>query len=378
MKSKSEFRVKTVLFESQMEDINYNFKMIKVQNPKTKTLRSISKKANVSIATASRVLSGAKTAVKISEKTRNRVLKVAKGIDYHPNIFARSLRLRKSFTVGLVVSSIEDYFFGPIIKGVERILRSKGYHLILVDAENNSEKELFCIQDLFSRMVDGILIAGIPAGYGKEGLLHLAEKDIPVVCIARQIDGNLPWIAVDNELGGFLATEHLIMLGHKRIGFISGPPKQPDCQSRLAGYRAAFTKHGLKFNKDLIVIVKDASPLPETGYKAIMKEFSHRQMNMTACFAYNDFMALGAMKAIATKGRKVPQDFSIVGFDDILLASYCLPSLTTVRQPLEEMGKKAASLLMNIILKQNIDDKEKKIVLPPNLIVRNSTTGIAV
>jgi len=340
-----------------------------------RNLRAISKKANVSIATASRVLSGAKTVVKISEKTRKKVMEAAKELDYIPNVFAKSLRLRKSFTIGLVVSNIEDYFFGPIIRGVERNLKYKGYHLILADAEDDIEKETFCVHDLYGRMVDGILIAGIPAGYEKEKLPTNERKKVPLICIARQIDSHLPSVAIDNELGGFLATEHLIMLGHRRIGFLSGPPMLPDCQSRLAGYKSAFKKYGLKLDKNLIM-VKNTSPLPETGYKAMIEGFLNKSIKMTACFAYNDFMAMGAMKALLQKGRKIPENFSIVGFDDILPAAYSTPPLTTVRQPLEEIGRRATSMLLNIISKPDSDYVGEKLVLQPKLIVRGSTRKI--
>ena len=344
-----------------------------------KTLRSVSEKAHVSVATASRVLNGTRTIVPISEKTRRKVLEAADGLDYQPNIFAKCLRLKKSFTIGLVMSNIEDYFFGPIIRGIEKILQPNGYHFIIVDAEDSGEKELLCVEDLLKRRVDGVLVVGVPVvGCREEGEARLKEKGIPSVFVARQTNNNAPCVIVDNERGGFLATEHLILLGHRRIGFLSGPPLQPDGISRLAGYRKAFKKYGVPLRDDLIVAMDDATPLPQTGYKAMMRKFSRKQTDMTACFAYNDLLAMGALTAMAAKKRNIPEDFSIVGFDDILTASYFVPPLTTVRQPLEEMGRKAASLLLDIISKQsNGDDAGRKIVLQPELMIRKTTAKMA-
>ncbi|MBI3991006.1 MAG: LacI family DNA-binding transcriptional regulator [Candidatus Omnitrophica bacterium] len=331
------------------------------------TLKDVSRKAQVSVGTVSRVLSRSKTAVPISERTRAKVLKIAEELNYHPNIFARGLRLRKSYTIGLIIADIEDPFYGPIIRGIEEILLLNGYHFLLSDAKNDGTRETFCCEDLLKRQVDGILISGVPANVKEKGMEILKQKQIPVVLIGRISRLNFPVVIVDNEKGGFYATEHLIKLGHRRIGFLSGPEEQPDCLKRLIGYKMALKRYDIKFEECLIA---KANHTPETGY-TVMKELLQSIPGLTACFAYNDLIAVGAMRAINEEGIKIPEDFSIIGYDDIRVAPYLEPPLTTIRQPLKEMGVKAASLILKLISSKKA--KDTNAILEPELVIRKST-----
>ncbi|MBI3991005.1 MAG: LacI family DNA-binding transcriptional regulator [Candidatus Omnitrophica bacterium] len=333
------------------------------------TLKEVAQKAKVSVSTASKVLSQSKTAIPISRETKEKVITAAKELKYHPNLFARSLRTGKTYTVGFIVADIEDPFFAPIISGVEHSLGSAGYHFLLSNAKDTSGEESFYLEYYRRKRVDGILLAGVTKAPVSDSILKAYQKETSIVLISRKTgNDNIPSVIVDNVEGGYKATKHLLKLGHRKILFLSGPPEKPDCQARLEGYKKALKEAGLPFRKEMLKI---ANHTPDKGYN-VMKDILNQRKDITAAFAYNDYIAFGAIRAIKEMGMNIPKDFSIVGFDDILMASYVDPPLTTIRQPLKDMGKKAAELLLQRILSSK-KSVFNDVVLNPDLIIRNST-----
>ena len=335
---------------------------------KTLTLKNIAKKVGVSTSTVSRVLNGTPSRIPVSEKTKRKVHKLVKELDYHPDVYARSLRSRKSYTVGVVIEDVEDPYFGPVIRAIEETLIPRDYHFLVTNARNEGKRELVCVDYLLSRLVEGIIFAGTPEGYNDEAIKKVTKKGIPCVLLKRKSGMRLPSITINNENGGYIATQHLLKLGHQRIAFLSGPAHKSDSQNRLKGYKKALREFGIGSQEKLI---EKGNHTPESGYK-MMKRLLKKCPETTACFAYDDLVALGAMKAIQEEGKRIPEDFSIVGFDDNLPVQYPYPPLTTVRQPVREMGGRAVNLLLDSILSGGKKPAET-VVFPLKLIIRQTT-----
>lgn len=338
---------------------------------KNLTLKDIAEKAGVSTGTVSRILTRAASGITISGKTRRKVLKLVEELGYHPDIYARSLRTRRTYTVGVIIEDIEDPYFGPIIGGIEEVLIPQDYHFLITDAKDSGERESVCVDYFLSRRVEGIIFAGSPAGHSDEPIRKVVKRALPGVLLNRESRLHLPYVAGDDQRGGYLATKHLLKLGHKRIAFLSGPPAKLDSQNRLKGYSKALKECRIHFDERL---VEGANHTLRSGCQA-MKRLLRRCPEVTACFAYNDLLALGAIEALREERRRIPEDFSIVGFDDIPFAQYSNPRLTTVRQPVRELGRKSAEVLLEI-LSASKKKSLKTIMLEPELIIRKTTKSV--
>jgi len=335
------------------------------------TLKKIAKRAGVSIATASRVLNDRPSQIRISEETKKKVLKIATELDYHPNIFARSLRTRKTGIVGVIVSDITDPYFGGIIDGVEKVLNENDYYFLLSSAQNSPQKEELYLTRLRKSRVDGLLILGGALRFTNGEVKQLASSSIPIVVVGRKSPHpNISSVTVDNFTGGFLGTEHLIKLGHQDIVHIATVEPREDGKERLNGYRSAMEKYGIK---DKCWIEK-GDITAESGCK-VMTRILKKAPTPTAVFTYNDMSALGVMRAIRDQELRIPENIAVVGFDDIPIAVHFDPALTTVRQPQEEMGRKGAKLLMRAIKENNKSNRRENIVLEAKLIIRKSSGG---
>ena len=335
------------------------------------TLKKIAKKAGVSVATASRVLNDRPSQIRISEQTKKKVLKIATELDYHPNIFARSLRTRKTGIVGVIVSDITDPYFGGIIDGVEKVLNENDYYFLLSSAQNSPQKEELYLTRLRKSRVDGLLILGGALRFTNGEVKQLASSSIPIVVVGRKSPHpNISSVTVDNFTGGFLGTEHLIKLGHQDIVHIATVEPREDGKERLNGYRSAMEKYGIK---DKCWIEK-GDITAESGCK-VMTRILKKAPTPTAVFTYNDMSALGVMRAIRDQELRIPENIAVVGFDDIPIAVHFDPALTTVRQPQEEMGRKGAKLLMRAIKENNKSNRRENIVLEAKLIIRKSSGG---
>lgn len=335
------------------------------------TIKDVAEKAGVSITTVSHVINQTRY---VSEELTQKVCQAMKDLDYHPNTLARSLRSGRTKTIGLVVPDISNLFFAEISRKLEDKGFEYGYSVILCNSDDDNSKEESYIDILLAKQVDGIIF--ISAGGSESNLIKPLASDIPVVITDRDIEGiNSDVVLIENRKGGYEATNYLISLNHKKIACISGPsPITPSAQ-RVDGYQQALADAGIRFEKDLLRVGDFRF---ESGEQA-MRELLAIPEPPTAVFVCNDMMALGAMRAIKDFGKSVPEDVSVVGFDNVPLSSVIYPSLTTVAQPIKEMADLIVELLVEKI---QVKEKQKRhkemepsyqrIVLDTQLLVRDS------
>jgi LacI family transcriptional regulator len=303
----------------------------------TATIADVAARAGVSTATVSRVLAGIGRA---RPETKARVLEAARALDYRPSEVARSLKRRSTQTLGLVITDIENPYFPQLVRSVEDAARAVGYTVLLCNAADDPEREAAYLELLADRRVDGLIIAASSLG-ARHGE-WLASPPVPVVLVNTAApDVGLPAIMSDNEGGGRIATEHLLALGHRRFGYLMPPPRNVDAPARVSGVRAALSAAGLP---PAALIVVRGEPLVPGGVAAT-DEILDRIPETTAFLAYNDLMAIGALRALRQRQRPVPAAASVVGFDGVALAGYVDPPLTTVAQRTEEMGRWAVARL---------------------------------
>lgn len=328
------------------------------------TIDEIAKLAGVSKTTVSRVLNNKPD---VKPETREIIMSLISKYDFQPNAFAKAISLKKSQTIGLIIPYEADYifsnpFYAEVMRGISTEIDKHGYYLLLCYTHEDNYIDIYK-----QKRVDGYILMS-PGRYHKDIVKLLKEVNAPFVATAK-VPGerNVLYVDVNNYLGAVLAVEYLISLGHKRIGFIiNGPQILASSQERLKGYRTILSKHGIEYDKE---IVKIGDTSVKSGYTA-MKQLLELGDSLTAVFVANDMMAIGAIKAIKEEGKNIPNDISVIGFDDIPLAEVIDPPLTTVRQPAFEKGEKAAKLLIKMIEQK---EKIKSEVLRVELIVRNST-----
>jgi LacI family transcriptional regulator len=335
----------------------------------TSTIADVATRAGVSTATVSRVLSGVGGA---RPATRERVVEAARELGYRPSGVARSLKLRTTRTYGLIVTDIENPFFPQLVRAVEDAARDDGYAILLCNAANDPDREGAYLDLLVDRRVDGVVIAASSLGVRHREWLDAAP--LPVVLVNCSAPGvRLPSIASDNRSGGRLAAEHLVRLGHRRIGALTATPRNPDAPDRLQGVRAALKAAGLD-PAAMPVATGDAGV---AGGERAMRELLAAAPDTTGVVAYNDLTAIGAIRAVRASGRIVPDDVSVVGFDDVDLAAFVDPPLTTIAQSTGDMGRWAVARLAEAISRNGggatDEDATAEVILPVRLVVRGST-----
>jgi LacI family repressor for deo operon, udp, cdd, tsx, nupC, and nupG len=324
-------------------------------------IADVAKMANVSTATVSRVISNAGT---VKKETADKVLEAINKLNYKPNMLARQLRRLETKTIIVIIPDITNTFFSNVLRGIESVATEYAYQVLLGDAQNIVERESSYLAVLGEKKADGVIL--LTARTDQRALEEIS-KEFPVVLACEYFEGsNLPTVSIDNISSARKATEHLISLNHKRIGHISGPLKVVVGRDRLKGFNQAMAQHGL-FVDPLLVQEGDFSYA--SGFN-LMKKLLTLEVPPTAVFTANDEMAMGAIKAAKSKGFKVPEDLSVVGFDDIKFASIFEPALTTIAQPTFDMGKKAMELLLKLI--NNKELEKNQIILADELIVRDS------
>ncbi len=318
--------------------------------------------ARVSAKTVSRVINNDSH---VSRVTRARVQDVVARLGYRPNPLARGLATRKTRSVGLVIADINNPFFPEVVRGIEDQATPRGYHVILLDTDEDRSNEARSIEFLLAEHVDGLIVCGSRAPGSI--LLDVARR-LPLVLINRMLPGQVAWtVMTDNYLGGHRATSHLLSLGHRRIGYLGGPALSQASRQRLRGYRAALRDYGLPYDPRLI-----AAGRPEiSGGRDVAARVIGMNEPPTALFAYDDLMAIGAVEEITRRGLRVPEDVAVVGFDDIELAKFATPPLTTVSQPKYQLGREATRLLLALLNEEHAP-RRRTVVLPPTLIVRTS------
>jgi LacI family transcriptional regulator len=330
------------------------------------TIREVAESAGVSYATVSHVINNTRL---VSPETRERVLAAMAALNYRPNALARSLRQGKTNTIGLVLPDSANPFFAEISRSIEDETFRKGYSVFLCNTELDTQRELFYVDVLSKKQVDGIIF--IAAGDQADSLDFLLRRNLPVVMIDRNVPNvELDAVLTDNQLGGLLATRHLLDLGHTRIACIAGPSSITPSAERIIGYRKALEQAGLAYDETLIV---RGDYHAQSGL-----EITHAILRMdprpTAIFALNDLMALGALRAAAEAGYSVPRDLAVVGYDDLELSRFTNPPLTTIAQPKKEIGVQAVNLLIDRMSQRS--KPPTRLVLPPELIVRRSTQAL--
>jgi DNA-binding LacI/PurR family transcriptional regulator len=330
------------------------------------TLADVARQAGVTTATVSNVLTGR---VAVRDTTRARVLQAVEELGYHPNLVARSLSSGKTFTIALIVPTITNPFFSEVVEEAERIAEQHDYQLLLCTTHNQLELSKSNIERMASRWVDGFIVMGMAVDI--EDVLTVAARGKPVVLSVWNQDPRaqaVPIVDIDFRYAGELGTQHLIALGHRHIAAIVEMPVQ---QSRLDGYKIALAAADIPFVPEYVI---GADSSFESGYHGAVKLFQLAQPP-TALFVGNDLMALGAIEALNQLRLRVPEDVSVVGVDDIILAQYAHPPLTTISIPKKEMARSATDLLLRRINAMPQDDKTPHMMLVrPHLVQRQSTS----
>ncbi|XJZ27965.1 LacI family DNA-binding transcriptional regulator [Bacillota bacterium Lsc_1132] len=325
----------------------------------------VAKKANVSTATVSRVLSrpGA-----VKEATTEKVLKAIEDLNYQPNVLARQLRRLETNTILVVVPDITNPFFSNVLRGIQSVAVDNGYQVLLGDTCNDVELENGYLDILQQKKADGMVL--LTARTGVKAVKEAAQS-YPVVLACEYIEGSgIPTVSIDNISGARKATEYLIDLGHTRIGCITGPLNVVLGRDRLKGFYQAMAQRSIEVEP---VLIQEGDFTFESGFNLMMKFLALGELP-TAIFAANDEMAMGAIKAIKTKGMKVPEDISIIGFDDVKFSAIFEPGITTIAQPAFEIGTNAMELLLKLINKEEL--QRDQIILDDQLIIRESCKGI--
>lgn len=327
------------------------------------TIIDVAAEAGVSFGTVSRVINND---VHVAPETRERVQETMRRLNFVANRQARSLAGGKTHTIGMLVPDLGTGYIGEIIRGIDAELGVSGYDLMLYTTHRAAAKEASYVANLVQDMVDGLVLVlpRNPVDY----IATLEKRKFPFVLVDHQGTGeDCPAVGATNWQGAYNATDYLIRLGHRRIGFITGWLDLGAALDRLDGYKTALRTHHLPVENDLIY---EGTFAQLDGYTGALK-FLDLVEPPTAIFASNDVMAMAAMDAVRERGLRAPEDISIIGFDDIPQASLVRPALTTIRQPLEQMGRVATQMLMEIL--QNPDRRPKRIELPTEIIIRDST-----
>ena len=327
------------------------------------TSHDVARKAGVSVATVSRVLNDSPH---VSRRARHKVLSAVKTLNYQPNRTAQRLRARRSHVIGLIISDIQNPFFTSVVRGIEDVAYQHGYSLVLCNSDEDPEKEKLYVNVMRAEEVAGVILAS--ASQADTPVDDLLTYNIPVVAIDRKIDHRpIDTVLAANIEGARAAVAHLIELGHHCIGFIGLPLTRTPGKERYAGYQSVMREHNLPTSQDFIRI-SDAKQ--QGGYEST-RDLIASQPCITAFFVANNLMALGALTAIRERGLRIPEDISIVGFDDMPWATLLQPPLTAVAQPTYELGRRAGELLLERL--QNPHKPVANVQLDTTLIVRGSS-----
>jgi len=330
----------------------------------TSTIRDVAVAAGVSITTVSHVLNKTRY---VSDELKERVVRAMDELGYQPNVLARGLRSGQTKTIGLVVPDMSNLFFAEISRAVEDILFKEGYSLIICNSDDNPEKQNAYLGVLVAKQVEGIIF--ISTSFSEDFPGRLENTDIPIVFADREIPSTLiDVVLIDNEYGGFLATDYLINLGYNRIACITGPSELTPSADRVNGYYHALDEANLPRRPEYII----AGDFHYHSGEKAMLHLLGLDPKPDAVFVSNDMMAFGSIRAIRSCNLRVPDDISIVGFDDILLAQASSPALTTIAQPIQKMAENIVELLFVRMQATKLPLEPRRIILKPELVIRDS------
>jgi LacI family transcriptional regulator len=333
--------------------------MSKESNRPKATVHEVARVAGVSAATVSRLLNGT---AKVSEEKRLAIQSVIERLNYKPNVLAQNLKTGSSRTIGVLTQSLVSGYFADAMAGIDDALQGTGYAPLIVAGHWHADEEAERIELLIARRVDGVVI--LSGKLKDEQILELAQR-VPIVALGRELDGPQAYgFCLDNYRGACEAVEHLVAHGHRDIAFITGPSDHQDALARLAGYRDTLAKHRIKVQRKLIA----AGDFQESGGLQAVERLLESGQRFSAIFAANDLTAYGARLALYRRGIRVPEDISVVGFDDLHSSMYTTPPLTTVRQPLFDVGQRLGRAILRMIAGQPLEIE----VPEPSLVVRES------
>jgi DNA-binding LacI/PurR family transcriptional regulator len=329
---------------------------------KAVSIKDIARRARVSHSTVSRALRGSPL---VNPKTAQRIQKIATAANFRVSAVARSLVSRRTFTIGVVVTTIADPFNAQVVSGIEDVANQRGYSVFLANSKSDPDREVRVVNSFDERRVDGIIVTSSRVGTLYNSLL--AHLHIPVVFLNNHNPAEYAnAVSIDNFQASKAAVEHLIALGHRRIGYLGDAFGLQSDGDRQAGYRAAMEGAGLKIGRRSVEMGNGHA---EGALRAMVRMLDSGNQP-TALFCYNDMTALGALRVIHEHGLRVPEDISLVGFDDLPVTEYTNPPLTTIRQPMEQMGRRAMEILNELL---NGKKPERETKFPGELIVRQST-----
>lgn len=330
-------------------------------------MREIAKRADVSIGTVSHVINGS---AKVREKLRQRVLEAIRSLNYHPSQLGRGLRRNQTSMLGMIIPDVTNPFFPAVVRGVEDVAYRRSYRIVLCNTDNDPTKEVSYLSELQSYRTAGLLLIPAAESHIATPLKRLAAAGPPVVCIDRQLPG---WqgdvVLVANEEGAYNATRHLLRMGHRHLGVITGPLHLTNAADRLKGFRAAVKEAKISVEPEYI---QEGRFDRHSGYEAAMRVL-RMLPRPTAIFACNDMMALGTMQAVRESNLRCPEDVSIIGFDNLEFTEFTAPALTSVHQPGYQLGATAARLLLERI--DGLAGEPRKVVLQTELKIRTSVAS---
>jgi len=346
------------------------------------TIRDVAKESGFSSTTVSIVLNNAPLARYIPADTKKKILRATKRLGYRPNQFARSLRSKRSHTVGVMVFDMTDPFCTMILRGIENTLYQASYLPILTDVHNERSRFERYLEMLLDRRIEGLIVLANWVVLDINLLADLEKSSIPTAMIGCELEGDsISSVIVDNAVGGHIALEHLYSLGHRKIAFIRGPKALTDSSPRWRGIRSCARQCGLEIDQRLIMELPESrDPISsfESGYK-LTEDLLRQKRPFTALLAFDDMSAFGAIRALNRAGIRVPEQCSVIGFDDVATSAIYTPSLTTVRQPMETMGASAVGVVLDginaVLEKRELLPSHRKVA--PELVIRESTRALS-
>jgi LacI family transcriptional regulator len=344
------------------------------------TIRDVARTSGFSSTTVSFVLNDAPLARFIPAKTKDRIRSAAKKLGYRPHLLSPFMRSKRSHAVGVMVFDMTDPYCTLILRGVENALYQASYLPMLADVHNEKTRFERYLEMLLDRHVEGLIVLANWLFLDINFLADLEKNTIPTTLIGGELTDSISSVIVDNEVGGRMALEHLYHQGHRKIAFIRGPKMLGDSGPRWRGIRAFAAANGFEIDARLIVDLPESRD-PNSGFEAgfrLTEELLKRKKQFTALMAFDDLTAFGAIRALTKAGVKVPEDCSVIGFDDVAAATLYTPSLTTIRQPMEAMGSTAVGILVDGInaTQENRDFTAAHRRVAPELVVRESTRAL--
>lgn len=342
------------------------------------TLLDVARACGFSVSTVSIVLSEAPLSQNVAATTREHIRTMARQLGYHPDAYARSLRRRRSQTIGVLAYDLSDPFCIPVVRGIQAGLQSASYLPLLMDAQ--TQRKLFdnYLNMILERRAEGVIVIASWVFEETNLLADVKKNHVPIVIVSRDLtDRGISSVLVDNEAGGALAMRHLKELGHRRIAVIRGPEEMCDSEPRWAGIQRVAAEAGIRFDPRLVFQLPGLVD-PTSGFEGGLR-FSRQMLAsgcpFTAVLAFDDLTALGVVRGLTGAGLRVPEDCSVLGFDDVLLAAMATPGMTTIRQPMKDMGLRAAEWMLHAIETRELGKEETPQLhkAPPELVVRMSS-----